>query len=113
MERLKPFLKPVALVCAVFLVGALVGYRAGAFQRPTTQPEPQPEPQTATATQPAPQSPPTPAVGQPSQLYMMSGSKSTFIIPADQLHQLTGSTIFPADNTPNAATAPPIPPARP
>ena len=115
MERAKLILKPLALVSAVFLVGALVGYRAGAFQRPTAQPEPpagQPESQPVAATQPAPQSSPTLTVVQPSQLYMMAGSKSAILLPADQLSQLTGSTIT-LDPQLNVPTPPPIPPAKP
>ncbi len=110
MERAKPFLKPVALVCSVFLVGALVGYRAGAFQRPTAQADPpagQPELQPAAAAQPAPQSPP---VVSASDLTFMGGSKSMYVFTPGQQGSLP-PVIFTPDQ-PNTA-APPIPPARP
>lgn len=64
MQGWKKYRKFAAFVPAIVLVGGLVGYRAGAFER-FTKTEPQPAPQPAAAPQPAPEDDKT----------FMSGSK--------------------------------------
>jgi hypothetical protein len=67
MDRRKKYLRFLAFVPAIVLVGGFIGHRAGAFElfpKPEPQPESQPDPQPTTsphppATQLAPESDPT------------------------------------------------------
>jgi len=110
MERAKLIFKPLAIVSAILLVGAFVGYRAGAYHRPTP-PEPQPEPQpAATATQPVPEGQPVPYVDHKT-LALMAGSKSAAVFTPGQQFEVPWIIVTP--NQADATAPPMIPPAQP
>lgn len=103
MDGRRKYLKVLAFLPAIVLVGAFVGCHAGAFQM-FSKPEPQPDPQPVAAPQqPAPQpAQPAPENKQPT---FMPGSKS-LILPGTT----TGLTPAPNAAPPNAAGVP-LPPA--
>src|SRR5215468_5047524 len=74
MERRRKYLKLLAFVPAIVLVGGFIGYRAGAFEL-FSKPEPQPEvqPESNATSQPAP----SPAAE--ASATFMPGSKSALI----------------------------------
>jgi hypothetical protein len=90
MTNRKRYLKLVAFVPAIVLVGGFVGYRAGAFEL-FSKPEPQPEPQ------PVAEQPPPAPEGKPTYL---SGSKFMHI----DLQPPNGTT---PTNPPTPGAAPP------
>ena len=67
MDRLKKYLKPLAFVPAIVLVGGFVGCHAGAFSR-FSKPEPKSEPHPLGYNMPNPPAPEPPV--------LMSGTKS-------------------------------------
>jgi hypothetical protein len=96
MQGRKKYLKFVAFVPAIVLVGGLVGYRAGAFER-FTRSEPQPEAQPAANPRPAPEDDKT----------FMSGSKFARI----DLSPPGGATS--TETPPGAASPNPATPGKP
>jgi hypothetical protein len=101
MGRRKRYLKMLAFVPAIVLVGGFVGCHAGAFSRfskPEPKPEPFPPPPEPTPPNPPPQGKPTYMPGAKS---MMIGSPRPGLTPADD----PPATAPPQ---PNSESKPPI-----
>jgi hypothetical protein len=98
MQRARPYLKVVAVLSSVCLVGAFVAYRAGAFDSPPP-PAPPLSPETQPATTPAPASP-----ANPDSLIFMAGSKSAFVYDESTMKALEPFLGQPAPATGTQST---------
>ena len=107
MQGRNKWLKLVAFVPAIVLVGGFIGYRAGAFELPwASKPAPQPEAQPVTASEqpPTPETIPLAATPEGTPTFM-SGSKSLVLTP--NLPWTTTPANTPPGTTPPTSEQPP------